>query len=148
MPVVALGALAAALGLFARAADVPSAQGGGAVAGEPACEQLAEGLPDAPETDARAQGLAEGLLKDADSRCAASELGVPEASAEVLGGYAARADCVLRQAGYLGLFGDSWCCVVLGGDWSEVCVVSAKDEGSEVRTWRIGAEDVEGLLSP
>lgn len=145
----ALGVLAAALGLLARAAGTPAARGAGSMSlQEAAQEELGEGLAGAPEVDVQAQALAEGLLGDADARVSASALDVPEASAEVLEAYAARSDCALGQAGYLDVSGNAWGCVVLGGDWAEICVVSADEEGSEVRTWRLSQGDVEGRLCP
>ena len=141
----ALGVLAAVLGFLARAAGTPAARGAGSVSLQEAAQ---EELAQAPEVDAQAQSLAEGLLDDAGARVSASALDVPEASAEVLEGYAARSDCALGQAGYLDVTGSAWGCVVLGGDWAEICVVCAGEEGSEVRTWRLSQGDVEGRLCP
>ncbi|MDO4850184.1 MAG: hypothetical protein Q4B45_10510 [Coriobacteriia bacterium] len=141
----ALGVLAAVLGLLARVAGAPAASGAGSVSLQEAAQ---EELAQAPEVDAQAQSLAEGLLDVAGARVSASALDVPEASAEVLEGYAARSDCALGQAGYLDVTGNAWGCVVLGDDWAEVCVVSADEEGSEVRTWRLSQGDVEGRLCP
>lgn len=141
----ALGVLAAVLGFLTRAAMAPTEPGAGSMSlQEAAREELAE----APEVDARAQGLAEGLLGDSAAQVSATELDVPEASAEVLEGYAARSDCALGQAGYLDVTGSAWGCVVLGGDWAEICVVFAGEKGSEVRTWRLSQGDVEGRLCP
>lgn len=141
----ALGVLAAALGFLAGAARAPTETGAGSMSlQEAAREELAE----APEVDARAQGLAEGLLGDSAAQVSTTELDVPEASAEVLEGYAERSDCALGQAGYMDVTGSAWGCVVLGGDWAEVCVVFAGEKGSEVRTWRLSQGDVEGRVCP
>lgn len=144
--VAALAVLAAALGILVRAAGVPA--GGEGEAARVAEEQATAQLPEEPEMDEEAQALARELLDGAGQATRTCALDVPEASSEVLEGYAARSDCVLRQAAYLGLSGDSWGCVVLGGGWAEICLVVAADEGSEVRTWRVSQEDVEGLLCP
>jgi hypothetical protein len=48
---------------------------------------------------------------------------------ELLTSYRDAQDCVLASSGYLDLFGSVGGCVVRGGDWVDVCVVSEHEEG-------------------
>ena len=73
-------------------------------------------------------------------------LELPDASQELVERYRDRGDCLMRQAGYLDLFGDAWSCVVQGPDWVDLCVVSAAsdDAGSVVRVQRLERPDADG----
>ncbi len=118
------------------------------------------GVPSSPGGPAEASG-GDGALnvEDAVSEEAQSVLSRAEetgysvderieaAAGEVLRSYAAREGCVLARSGYLGILGDCWGCVVTGGEWAEVCVVTQQsdEERSEVRIWRIDANELEGL---
>lgn len=139
--------LAAATALWtARVSSDPSAL---VADGETGAEgllapELEEALGSLEGLEGETGTLALDVFDAADEASFSLEGDVPEAAAEVLEGYAERGDCVLAQAGYLGLLGDSWGCVVTGGDWADVCVVAAQTdtERSEVRIWRITAKEV------
>ena len=70
---------------------------------------------------------------------------LPQAAAELLEGYQASQDCVLRYAGYLDVFGNVWGCAVEGSGWVDVCVVGESWDGksSTVGTLRLDAGDWE-----
>mgnify|MGYP004619409695 FL=1 len=129
-------ALSAALALVAamRLAASPRAMPGAARRDGRSAGELAESLA------GRLPGGAREETKVVEGEVAAVASGVLEE-------YAARGDCALAEAGYLGILGEVWGCVVYGGDWSEVCVVrkSAMEE-SEVLTWRIDAEELAGVV--
>ena len=109
-------------------------------------------MPGAAQRDGQSAGeLAESLPgrlsggAREEARTVAGE--VATVASDVLEEYAARGDCALAEAGYLGILGDVWGCVVYGGDWSEVCVVRKSATGeSEVLTWRIDAEELAGVV--
>lgn len=129
----ALGAVAAALALAAAFLGAPSGTGASSGADE--------------DHGATLSAQAEAVLSRSQGSGYAVEQGIEEAAASVLESYAAREGCALVRSGYLGILGDCWGCVVSGGDWAEVCVVTqqAGAEGSEVRIWRIDAAELEGL---
>lgn len=59
-------------------------------------------------------------------------------AASVLEGYRDRGDCLLREAGYLDLYGDVWGCVVEAPAWVDVVVVRSTTEGGNTtRTVRM-----------
>ena len=109
-------------------------------------------MPGAARRDGRSAGELAGSLAGRLPGGAREETKVVEGevaavASGVLEEYAARGDCALAEAGYLGILGDVWGCVVYGGDWSEVCVVrKSATEESEVLTWRIDAEELAGVV--
>lgn len=135
--------VAVALSLFAAALRAHRGQQDVDAAYE---QELQEQLASVPEVDAAASGGAARILGDTEPSIRESGREVADESAEVLADYGRRSDCVLARSGYLGLFNGAWSCLVLGGDWAEICMVtSAQDGGSEVRTWRITGAEVESL---
>ncbi len=144
---VAVLCAAAALSLFAAAlrARQPSADSGLGTE-QKAGQELLERLDSAAEVDAGVADDARAVMDAAESSVRLSERAVADESAEVLAAYGERRDCVLRRAGYLGLLGGSWACLVYGSDWAEICVVTGtEDDGSEVRSWRITGAELEAL---
>lgn len=131
----ALGAVAAALAVASAFLGAPAVSGEGVGAESDETAEVA------------LSGEAETLLSRADCSGYAVERGIEEAAGKVLESYAAREGCALARSGYLGILGDCWGCVVTGGDWAEVCVVTqlADEDKSEVRIWRIDAAELEGL---
>ena len=142
IPALLLSA-AAALSLFAaalRARQVATRPGTGSE------QVIYEQLDSAPEANPQATADAANILGATEPSVRVSEQAVADEAAGVLGAYGERSDCALARSGYLGLFGNSWSCLVYGGDWAEVCVVTAtEDGGSEVRTWTITVAEVEDL---
>lgn len=135
--------VAAALSLFAAALRAHRGQQDVDAAYE---RELQEQLASVPEVDSAASGDAARILGGTEPSIRESGREVVDESAEVLADYGRRSDCVLARSGYLGLFDGAWSCLVLGGDWAEICMVtSAQDGGSEVRTWRITGAEVESL---
>ena len=101
---------------------------------------------DEQSVDELAESLTGRLPGGAREEAKTVEGEVAAVASSVLEEYAARRDCALAEAGYLGILGDAWGCVVYGGDWSEVCVVRGSATGeSEVLTWRIDAEELAGV---
>jgi len=47
--------------------------------------------------------------------------------------------CVVRSAGYLGLLGNTWSCIMEGPGWVDLCVVQQKEHGCVVKTARLEA---------
>lgn len=97
---------------------------------------------DAPPTAAPDEGA--GLFAGATAeRCWDSELSLREEAERVLNEADERDDCVLAHAGYLDFSGRVWGCVMQGSSWVEICVAWARAEGSgsEVRVWRISADE-------
>lgn len=47
--------------------------------------------------------------------------------------------CVVRSAGYLGLLGNTWSCVMEGPGWVDLCVVLQGEHGCVVKTARLEA---------
>ena len=122
-------ALVAAMRLASPTWEIP----GAARRDEQSVDELAEPL------SGRLPGGAREEAKTVEGEVAA-------VASSVLEEYAARGDCALAEAGYLGILGDAWGCVVYGGDWSEICVVRKSTTGeSEVLTWRIDAEELAGV---
>lgn len=77
-----------------------------------------------------------------------SERGPSEEAAEILRSYEDQGDCLLREAGFIDLFGNAWTCTVQGPGWVEVCLVSGSegvgvDGESDVRIIRMDAEEWE-----
>ena len=68
-----------------------------------------------------------------------------QVAVELLTSYRDAQDCVLARSGYLDLFGSVWGCVVRGGDWVDVCVVSEYEEGRACRVCVLRLERDEAL---
>ena len=101
-----------------------------------------------PTSWAEENEAAESLLASVDPVSEERSGEVASVAAEVVEAYGGRGDCVLAQSGYLDLAGNVWSCLAYGGDWAEVCVVAGERDGEkcEVRTWRMGSEEVEAAL--
>jgi hypothetical protein len=71
-----------------------------------------------------------------------------EAASELLLRYRSRGDCVLARAGTIDLFGDVWACVVQGGPWADICVVSSDvgGRGCKVSVLHLRAQEAQALL--
>lgn len=123
-------------------------------AGEGASGQ--EGVATLPSQESPGEGGEEGssssgqrLWDDAGdegsvTRGYSSELDLVDEASRLLEGYEDEGSCLLREAGYLDLFGNVWSCTVQGPGWVEVCVVSqAEGTGSEVKVVRMGIEEWE-----
>lgn len=134
-----LGAVAAALAVASAFLGTPSFPGKGAAS--------TQGASSGEAAEVSLSGEAEAVLSRAEGSGYVFEQGIEAAAGKVLESYAAREGCALARSGYLGILGDCWGCVVTGGDWAEVCVVTqrADEERSEVRIWRIDAAELEGL---
>lgn len=142
VPVLLL-CVAAALSLVAAALQ---AQRGAAQLDTGSEQVIYEQLESVPEIDPEATADAAAILGATEPSVRASGQTVADEAADVLVTYGERSDCALARSGYLGLLGNSWACLVYGGDWAEVCVVTATDgDGSEVRTWTITDSEVEAL---
>ena len=123
---VLLGALLVTLGASGGGAGPSSGEKNG---------ELAAGASDDRTTAARALGAADVTRRESSRE-------VADEAACVLEGFRAQGDCVLTRSGYLDLSGRVWGCVVQGAGWSEVCVVSSSESGSEVIVFRMDADDV------
>lgn len=117
--------------------------GGGGTKGESGEEGTsgpgasAAGLPQAPG----------GAPGDGDTVTSySSERTLAEEASSLLESYEAQGECVLREAGFLDLFGNAWTCTVQGPDWVDVCLVSGSGDagessGSDVRVVHMEAEE-------
>lgn len=63
-----------------------------------------------------------------------SDKAIADFAGETLREYRDSRDCLLRQAGYLDLLGNVWGCVVQGGGWVDVVIVSSDPEGGSTRS--------------
>ena len=109
----------------------PGRSGAEAPAGEPASAD-----------DAEPQAAAQGMRVTVQE----SPLPVEQSAAQLLEGYRAQGACALAQAGWLDLLGNVWGCTVVGGTWTDLCVVRSKDDGtSELRVVRMEGTSWEGL---
>ena len=68
-----------------------------------------------------------------------------QVAVDLLTSYRDAQDCVLARSGYLDLFGSVWGCVVRGGDWVDVCVVSEHEEGKACQVCVLRLERNEAL---
>lgn len=137
----------AALALVALALAPRAGQGGAAPPAEESGREVAQ--DPGPLGDDDASSAAREVLSGADVTSYESELSLVEEGERLLAGYDRRDDCVVAQAGYLDLAGRTWGCVMQGEGWVEICVVRevAGRDGSEVVSWRLEAEDAEGLAA-
>lgn len=130
--------------------DLPGGDAGGAGASEPEPSDGADAPVSGPE-DGEAASSACGGETGAAVSSYASEDGVAEEAGRLLDGYEAQGDCVLREAGYLDLFGRVWTCTVQGPGWVDMCFATERADqgGCEVRRVRLDAaewrESYEGL---
>lgn len=69
---------------------------------------------------------------------------LPAVAKSILVSYRDRGDCVLAYSGYLDFLGKVWGCVVCGGEWVDVCVVSEEADGgsSQVRSLTYETDEV------
>lgn len=72
---------------------------------------------------------------------------VEVASQAVLEHYKRKRNCVLSGSGWIDLVGNSWGCLIYGGNWVDVCVVQAKtqseSECSNVQIVRLDKDEWE-----
>ena len=68
------------------------------------------------------------------------------AAERTLKNYQQRSDCLLVYSGYLDLMGNVWCCLVNGGDWSELVTISDQGDTRRVSICHISAQDTKVLL--
>ena len=73
--------------------------------------------------------LPQGVVSQAAPTVRLQAGSVEQVAVDLLASYRDARDCVLASSGYLDLLGSVWGCVVHGGDWVDVCIVSAS--GSE-----------------
>lgn len=114
-------------------------------------EGTGEGAFDLFEGDAGGAELLEPELRDLVAQLLADgelvvtqeEGDVPQAAQHLLEAYQSRGGCVLNKAGYLDLLGSVWGCVVGGGQWVDVCLVSDVGDGtSRVTVLHLDADEV------
>lgn len=76
-----------------------------------------------------------------------SELEVSEEASRLLEERRDRGDCVVVRSGFLDLTGRVWGCVLQGGDWVEILIVSgsAAGGGCDVVISRMSAEELGSL---
>lgn len=125
------------------AASVIVGSGGGLGAG------VGGGSPDAglpggggSSGTAGGEGGGEGVTSYSSDRTLADE------ASSLLSSYEGREGCVLREAGFLDLFGNAWTCTVQGPGWVDVCLVSGTGtgegrSGSDVRVVHMEADEWE-----
>lgn len=100
----------------------------------------------------------EGTVEQPISRAAAEDLfkqnsvqrdskeTIQDEAQSVLESYQQRSDCVLVYSGYIDLSGNVWSCLVNGGNWSELVIISDQGEIRRVSTCHINTQDVKNLL--
>lgn len=66
-------------------------------------------------------------------------------ASELVHRYGDEEACVVQCAGYLGLLGTTWACVMEGPGWVDICVVRQQEQGCVVRTARLTPEEWEGM---
>lgn len=71
---------------------------------------------------------------------------LPVAAERTLKHYQQRSDCLLVYSGYLDLMGNVWCCLVNGGNWSELVTISDQGDTRRVAICHISAQDTKNLL--
>ena len=71
---------------------------------------------------------------------------IQDEAQSVLESYQQRSDCVLVYSGYIDLAGNVWSCLVNGGNWSELVIISDQGEIRKVSTCHITTQDVKNLL--
>ncbi len=71
---------------------------------------------------------------------------IQDEAQSVLESYQQRSDCVLVYSGYIDLAGNVWSCLVNGGNWSELVIISDQGEIRRVSTCHITTQDVKNLL--
>lgn len=71
---------------------------------------------------------------------------IQDEAQSVLESYQQRSDCVLVYSGYIDLSGNVWSCLVNGGNWSELVIISDQGEIRRVSTCHIDTQDVKNLL--
>lgn len=88
--------------------------------------------------------LPSAVLADRSTTVEIEEGEVGQVATSLLVSYRDRGNCVLASSGYLDLMGSVWGCVVNGGRWVDVCVVSDKGDGtSQVAVLHLDADEVE-----
>lgn len=89
--------------------------------------------------------LPEGILSQARPTVTTREGDLQQVAVDLLTSYRDAQDCVLASSGYLDLFGSVWGCVVRGGDWVDICVVSEYEEGKACQVCVLRLERDEAL---
>lgn len=108
--------------------------------GEPSDGDLERLLQEVP--------LPEDVLPQARPDVTTRSGDLQQVAVDLLTSYRDAHDCVLARSGYLDLFGSVWGCVVRGGDWVDICIVTESAEGTscEVRVLRLDRDEaVEAL---
>lgn len=101
-----------------------------------------EGSSDPVSTSSGDVGGEAAASDGSEVRMYTSELDLVGEATRLLQGYREEGSCLLREAGYLDLFGNVWSCTVQGPGWVDVCVVSeGADGGSEVRVVRMDVDE-------
>lgn len=142
LAVVCLAALALVLLVVLRprgtGPDVASGPQDGGSASAPVDESAGDG---AESGGSPTDGDPVEVVSSADGtgiRSYSSDLELEGEAERLLAAYEQQGSCLLREAGYLDLFGNVWSCTVQGPGWVDVCVVSGRDgDGSEVRVIRM-----------
>ncbi len=116
----------------------------------PSGEAAEDGSSDVPVDALRGQGpvgLVSQVISGKEVSVTSEEGEVPQVAGQLLQSYKDRGDCVLAQAGYLDLFGSVWGCVINGGSWVDVCLVSDAGGGeSRLSVVHLDAKDVAAEL--
>ena len=125
--------LAAGLVVLAMGASAGAPPEGREVGNEPDEVELAEEIS--------------AVVWDRSPRRYESELEVSEEASRLLEERRDRGDCVVVRSGFLDLTGRVWGCVLQGGDWAEILIVSesAAEGGCDVVISRMSAEELGSL---
>lgn len=106
-------------------------------------QEIREEKGDAEQPISRA--AAEDLFKQNSVQRDSKET-IQDEAQSVLKSYQKRSDCVLVYSGYMDLAGNVWSCLVNGGNWSELVIISDQGEIRRVSTCHITTQDVKNLL--
>lgn len=104
-------------------------------------ENREEGTVEQPISRAAAEDLFEQNSVQRDSKET-----IQDEAQSVLESYQQRSDCVLVYSAYIDLSGNVWSCLVNGGNWSELVIISDQGEIRRVSTCHINTQDVKNLL--
>ena len=139
------GGLAGTRALSGETAQDPKDGGRG-----PSGENAEDGSSDVSADASKGQGpvdLVSQVISSKEVLVTSEEGEVPQVAGQLLQSYKDRGDCVLAQAGYLDLFGSVWGCVINGGSWVDVCLVSDAGGGeSHLSVVHLDAKDVAAEL--
>lgn len=108
-------------------------------------EQSQEIREDQASEQSILRAAAEDLFKQNSVQRDSKET-IQDEAQSVLKSYQQRSDCVLVYSGYMDLAGNVWSCLVNGGNWSELVIISDQGEIRRVSTCHITTQDVKNLL--